>query len=418
MVSIMKISYVHNLIAFLTLLLMALTATAQVGPDTRPMSTNGLAVFEAPKGDLAAFNGLEVYWGAAFTQQFQALDHENAGGVPLVELGNGFNLATANLNMGAHLAKGITVAVESYWSSLHHPEAWVKGGYLQVNSMEMLGIDAIDQLFEYMTVRAGHFEINYGDAHFRRTDNGNALFNPFVGNLIMDSFATEIGMDVTIQNNGFFGVVGVTNGEIKGAITRPDDRALAYIGKLGVDRQLNDDLRVRLSGSVYTTSASLNNTLYAGDRAGSRYYDVMVENAGDDFRNGRMNPGFRSEVTAFQVNPMIIFQGFELHGVYERATGAAAAETDTRSVDQMAVDAIYRMNDVYVGLRYNTVSGEFGYPSDVTVNRVQAGAGWFLTPNVLLKAIYSQQTYEDFPVGSIQEDGKFNGFTVEGVVAF
>ena len=46
------------------------------------------------------------------------------------------------------------------------------------------------------TLRVGHFEINYGDAHFRRTDNGNAIYNPFVGNYIMDAFTTEIGGEV------------------------------------------------------------------------------------------------------------------------------------------------------------------------------------------------------------------------------
>lgn len=413
----MKNSYFHIAIASVLMLMVTFTATAQVGPDTRPMSSEGLTVFEAPKGDLTEFNGLKVYWGAAFTQQFQAISHENSGAVPLLELGNGFNLATANLNMGAHLADGITVAVESYWSSQHHPEAWVKGGYLQVNKLGMLNSEALDNLFEYITVRAGHFEINYGDAHFRRTDNGNALYNPFVGNMILDSFATEIGADVTIQKDGIFGVVGVTSGEIKGAVHAPDNRAPAFIGKVGFDRQMNEDLRFRLSGSVYTTSKSLNNTLYSGDRAGTRYYEVMVEERGDSFRNGRINPGFRSEVTAIQINPMVVFQGFELHGLYETATGAAANEDDTRTVDQIAVDAIYRMDNLYFGARYNQVSGDFSGQTDVTVDRIQIGGGWFLTENVLLKAIYTQQNFNDFN-GGIYEEGKFNGLTIEGVVAF
>lgn len=214
-----------------------------------------------------------------------------------------------------------------------------------------------------------------------------------------------------------FGVIGVTSGEIKGAIDRPDDRAPAFIGKVGFDRQMNEDLRFRLSGSVYTTSKSLNNTLYSGDRAGTRYYDVMVEERGDSFRNGRVNPGFRSEVTAIQVNPMVVFQGFELHGLYETATGAAANEDDTRTVDQIAVDAIYRMDNVYFGARYNQVSGDFSGQTDVTVDRIQIGGGWFLTENVLLKAIYTQQNFNDFN-GGIYEEGTFNGITIEGVVAF
>ena len=51
-------------------------------------------------------------------------------------------------------------------------------------------------------------------------------------------------------------------------------------------------------------------------------------------------------------------------------------------------------------------------------DRFQIGAGWFLTPNVLLKGEYVQQTYNDFPTADIRNGGKFDGFMVEGVVAF
>lgn len=411
----MKNRYFHITLASALMMLVTFSATAQT-QYSRPMDNTGLTVFESDKSDQNPFEGLAIYWGAAFTQQFQALSHENSGAVELMELGNGFNLATANLYLGAQLADGISVRLETYLSSQHHQETWVKGGYLQVDKSP-IDVEALNNLFEYVTVRAGHFEINYGDAHFRRTDNGNALYNPFIGNMILDSFATEIGAEVMFQKDGIFGLVGMTSGEIKGAVDRPDDRAPAFLGKVGFDRWMNDDLRVRLSGSVYTTSKSLNNTLYAGDRAGTRYYEVLVESRGDSFRNGRVNPGFRNEVTAIQINPMVQFQGLELHGLYEMASGAAANEDDTRDVTQMAVDAIYRMDDIYFGARYNTVNGEFEGQDDATVNRIQIGAGWFITPNVLMKAIYTSQTYEDYTSG-INQDGKFNGITIEGVVAF
>ena len=416
----MKTRYFTLTLASALMMLVTFSAMAQVGQTqySRPMSSDGLTVFESDKSDQKAFDGLAIYWGAAFTQQIQMLSHENSGAVALYELGNGFNLATANLNLNAQLADGIQVNLVTYLSSRHHQEAWVKGGYLQVDNMKMLNNEMIDNLFKYLTVRAGHFEINYGDAHFRRTDNGNALYNPFVGNMIMDSFATEIGGEVMFQKDGIFGLVAITNGEIKGTVDDGSKRNPSFIGKVGFDRWMNDDLRVRISGSVYSSSKSLNNTLYSGDRAGSRYYEVMVEKAGDDFRNGRINPGFRSEVTAIQINPMVQFQNFELHGLYETATGQAANEAESRSFDQMAVDAIYRMNSLYLGARYNTVSGDIGGGNDVTVDRIQVGAGWFMTPNVLMKVNYTSQSYNDYPAGSIYEDGKFNGITIEGVVAF
>jgi hypothetical protein len=107
-------------------------------------------------------------------------------------------------------------------------------------------------------------EINYGDSHFRRTDNGNAMYNPFVGNYIMDAFTTEVGGDLTFQSNGFLIVGGLTGGEIQGGVTSPDKRKISLLGKLGYDKQLSEDFRVRLTGSIYTTSGSVRNTLYGG----------------------------------------------------------------------------------------------------------------------------------------------------------
>lgn len=415
----MKNRYYKIALVALLAVLFPISAMAQIGQTqySRPTSSHGLTFFESSKADQAAFDGLKIYWGAAFTQQFQALSHENSGAVELLDIGNGFNLATANLNLNAQLADGIQVNLVTYLSSRHHSEAWVKGGFLQVDKLEMLNSEAINNLMKYVTIRAGHFEVNYGDAHFRRTDNGNALYNPFVGNLIMDSFATEIGAEVMVQKDGIFGLVAMTNGEIKGTVASPDDRGASMIGKVGFDRQMNEDLRVRISGSVYTTSKTLSNTLYAGDRAGSRFYDVLVAKSGDDFRNGRINPGFKNEVTAIQINPMVKFQDLELHGVYETANGAAK-DKDSRTFDQIAVDVIYRFDTLFLGARYNTVNGDLETGENVTVDRIQIGGGWFLTPNILMKATYVSQTYNDYPAGSIYENGKFNGVTIEGVVAF
>ena len=61
---------------------------------------------------------------------------------------------------------------------------------------------------EIVTVTVGHFEINYGDAHFRRSDNGNAIYNPFVGNYIMDAFTTEIGAEVYLEADGVIAMGG------------------------------------------------------------------------------------------------------------------------------------------------------------------------------------------------------------------
>ncbi len=117
--------YIQYFIAAAILLPIALSSTpAQAQQETlqymRPYDQRGVNYFESPKDAMQAYEGFEVYWGAAFTQQFQALSHENeAEGEEnqLVDLGNGFNLATANLLLGAQLADGIQVNVVTYLSA-------------------------------------------------------------------------------------------------------------------------------------------------------------------------------------------------------------------------------------------------------------------------------------------------------------
>lgn len=400
--------------------------TKDVLQHFRPYDQRGLHIFETPKEPGVPYTGFEIYWGASFAQQMQSLSHENAADSPeLLDIGTGFNLATANLYLGAQLAEGIRVHLTTYLSSRNHPEAWVKDGYILIDASP-LDIEPLDRLMEYLTLRVGHFELNYGDAHFRRTDNGMAMHNPFVGNLVMDAFTTEIGGELYVRNSsGFLGMLGITDGEIQGRVDVPDARSPSFYGKLGVDRELSEDLRVRLTGSFYTTSKSASNTLYFGDRAGSRYYAVMVGTDADarsPARTGRVDPGMRDRVTALMINPFVKAGGVEFFGTIERAEGRSANETEDRVYTQYAGEGVYRFladESAFVGARYNTVSGEaFGSGADISVDRFQLGGGWFITPNLLMKAEYVTQSYDGFPQGNILRDGSFSGLMIEGVVSF
>ncbi|MFO7825531.1 MAG: hypothetical protein R6V72_16455 [Cyclobacterium sp.] len=400
----------------------------------RPYDQRGINVFETGKADTVAFDGVRVRIGGAFAQQFQSLSHENTAspvmnenGVntnQLMDIGSGFNLATANLNIDVALADGIRLNLITYLSSRHHPETWVKGGYLQFDKLQFLNSSFFDQVMEKVTIKVGHMEINYGDSHYRRSDNGNAVYNPFVGNYIMDAFATEIGAEVIYQDNGFLAVASMTGGEIQGGVTNPSRRKPSFIGKLGYDKTLDDEVRLRLTGSVYTTAGSVNNTLWSGDRAGSRYYLAMentLASTAGNFTSGRFNPGMRDNVTALVLNPFVKFQGLELFGTLEQSKGKAANETEDRTWNQVGVDAVYRfgaMDKFYLAGRYNQVGGEMANGLEPGINRVQVGGGWFITKNILAKLEYVSQNYQDFAVADIRNGGKFNGLMIEGVIGF
>ena len=399
----------------------------------RPQDQRGLNVFETPKEPGAEYSGFRLDFGAAFTAQMQNLAHENDA-VPnivndvnanqLADIGFGFNNSTANLNLHAQLAPGIRVALTSYLSSRHHNESWVKDGYVLIDELPV-DLGPVNGLMKYVTLKAGHMEINYGDAHFRRSDNGNAIYNPFVGNYILDAFTTEIGAEVYVRSKGLIAMGSITGGEIRGTVLSPGQRGPSYIGKLGLDRQVRKDLRVRLTGSLYRNDKSVSNTLYGGDRAGSRYYFVMENTAATEsaqFTSGLINPGFRNEVTAMQLNPFVKFRGLEVFGVVERASGRALTESSDREWRQYAVDTVYRFfprEQAYVGTRFNKAEGTVvGIPSDVGADRWQFAAGWFVIPSVLVKGEYVTQKYTGYPAANIRHAGKFHGAMLEGVIAF
>ena len=458
-------------ILILSALLVPVTLMAQQQQprvaNLRAYDQSGINVFEDPKDTAATFDGLKVKFGAGFTQQFQNLKHKNpdalnnnvgsySGGVSVA--GNklkvitaGFQTAQANVYMDVQLADGIRLNVTSYLSSKHHNETWVKGGYIQFDKLPFKG-QIWNDIMKVTTIKVGHFEVNYGDQHFRRSDGGQALYNPFMEGYVMDAFSTEIGGEIYVRKNGFFGMVGATNGMIKGNVdslykaNNPDGdlhKSPTILLKAGVDKKLAEDLRVRLSASYYGNQSSGANVLYGGDRSGSNYQYVMERNsvnpsstsgAGTPLAfSGRFNPGFSKKVNAVMLNGFLKTRGLELFGTYEKASGRTANETSTRSANQYAVDVVYRFfkaENVFVGARYNAVSarlannaagtgaGAIAYTGDVKVNRFAAAAGWFLTRNVLLKGEYVIQQYKDFPVADYRAGGQFKGYVIEAVVGF
>jgi hypothetical protein len=430
-------------------MLIAIGFQAKAQPDLqyyRQTDKRGLNVFETPKNDTIPFTGLKVKVGGNFTQDFQALTHENTAtpvmvaGVntnQLAALTSGFNLAMANLNIDAQLADGIRMNMTMYLSSRHHAETWVKGGYLQFDKLPFFKSAIIDELMKNFTIKAGDYEVDYGDQHYRRTDGGNAMYNPFVENYIMDEFATEIGGEIYFHpKNGIIAMVGVTNGELNPTVLssskldtvtgKRNKYAPAFHGKLGYDKQLNKDLRLRVTGSVYAVKSAASNTLFGGDRTGSHYFYAMENTLATSTANafsGRYNPGYSQQVTTFMINPFVKFKGIEFFGSYEMAQGRTITEPAMRTTTQYAADLIYRFpadkENFWVGVRYNSVTAAMkGGTQDVTITREVGSLGWFVTKNIMMKAEYVNQVYQNYATTNILNGGQFKGLVAEATIGF
>lgn len=502
------------LIIFFLLITMEALAQQPAIQYFRPYDKRGINFYETPKDDTVEYDGFKIRFGANFTQGYQNLDHSNSsrailsGSGTLYETGvgsgvfntaldgsgvnvpgvgvdpnvyggyintntnalynnnnqlyqqaGGFPLAMANFNIDVQLTDGVRVSLVSYMSSHHHNEFWVKGGYFQIDKVGFLGSELMNKLWKNLTLKVGHMEINYGDAHFRRSDGGNAMYNPFMENNIMDAYTTEIGGELYWQKSGVIAMLGITDGEIQGSVSKPDDRRPSVYGKLGYGKIFENKNRVRITGSFYRTQSSISNTLYGGDRTGSNYQYVMEPTTATLTANafsGRINPGFKDNVSAIMINPSAKLGGLEFFGTYEMSEGNSQVENgevkysnptllyngsattigklNNRKFTQLEADLIYRFGKgekYYVGAKYNTVSGTAvfgqsttatninqGTRSDISVDRTCFAAGWFVTRNVLFKAEYVSQKYHDYPTDNILSGGKFDGFVIQGVIGF
>ena len=410
----------------------------------------GINVFEPLKNNTATFNGLYVRVGGGFTQQFQGITHSNkadaanftSGGKTynanaLYPLGAGFNLATANLNFDIQIEDGIRICLENYMSARHHNEFWVKGGYIQIDKLPMFNSTA--WFTDNFRVKIGHFMPNYGDQQFRRTDNGNAMFNPFVGNYILDAFTTEIATEIyAFPMDNVMLMAGMTGGLISGDVkdytgTTIKKHPSIYF-KAAFDKEFND-LRFRFSASLYQNAGTVRNTLFGGDRTGSRYYFAMepeyikgttglaeAVTPATRHTSGRINPGFTNELVTFQVSPFLKYKGMEVFATYERGSGKTNAETETRTFSQMAVEGVFRFlpnEQAFIGARYNKTGGRLqGFAADISINRTSISAGWLPSKNLLLKAELVNQKYIDYPSTHVYAGGEFKGVMIEAVIGF
>jgi len=403
------------------------------------LATSLYAQFEPPQIDGDEFTEVKVKVGGDFALQYQGIDHHADSA--LIPLGTGFNLPTANFNLDVDLARGVKLNLQTYLSARHHNEAWVKGGYIVLDELPFIKSDFVDRIMNKVTIWVGDMELNYGDAHFRRSDNGNVIHNPFVGNYIMDAFTTAPAMEVMYRNNGLLLMAATSTGQLRQDLTLYSNntftaydahKELGFYWKAGYDKAFSDKIRARLTVSGYHMPESNHrSTLYFGDRTGSRYYLVMnLQKAGAtavDIKSNHLNtyftPGTATKTNAYMVNLFSRIYGFEFFGTFENATGLYPSSKEFR-FNQIAAEALYRFGkdeNFFLGGRYNLVRGntDAGNSSskDQTVDRIQLGAGWFLLKSTLVKLEYVKQNYKEF-VSTFGPDAGFSGVMFEATVSF
>lgn len=359
---------------------------------------------------------------------WQALEHEDEAGT-LPDLESGFQAALGNFHLYAGLAEGIDVYAELYLSSKHHPgevmdrEGWVRISKLPDN-WDLLGLNPI---FRHLDIKAGHFEVDFGNQHLYRSDNAQVQRNPLIGNPVVDPNVVEAGFELIGYAGNFYALAGLGSG-----VTVEDfqpGRGYSRHLKLGV---VPRDSSYHVAASLYTVNHSGNPSgypndgsaasLFSGNRSGSRYSGVIRAGSPDA---GQLNVGRGQDVLAWQLDAAyrgypVALNGFV--GWMEDADLNGSAEGEPRESwtyygADAKLDLLFEM--VYLAARYSGAStSEFrGQSVESRVNRFQLGAGYRLVQQVLFKVEYVTQAYSGFPA-VYEGDPSFDGFLVEGSVSF
>ena len=86
-------------------------------------------------------------------------------------------------------AKGIDVYFDLYLSSSHHVgEVTDHEGFIYISLLpDDYNIGNLNKILKYIDIKAGHFELDFGNQHLFRSDNADVQRNPLIGNYIVDA---------------------------------------------------------------------------------------------------------------------------------------------------------------------------------------------------------------------------------------
>lgn len=369
-----------------------------------------------------------IRFGMDAVTVWQALENRNDPGT-LPNLSTGMQAALGNLQLNVALADGIDVYAEFYLSSKHHPgEVMDREGWMYISKLpDRWDLFGLNTIFKYIDIKAGHFEVDFGNQHLTRSDNAQVQKNPLIGNYIVDPNTVEAGLEV-IGNEGTFNWLAGFGSGVTVEDFQPG-RGYSLHGKLWLEP---DDSRFNVAASVYRANHSGNPTgypndgsseeLFSGNRSGSRYSGVINLTSPDA---GQLNLGRGQDVTAWQLDAGVNLEPFEISGLFGQMQDGDVNGSDdgepheewTYFGAEAKVDLLFDM--VYLAIRYSRAATSMyrGAETDANADRFQIGLGYWLIDNILLKAEYVTQHYNGFTQTYVGNP-RFSGILAEASMSF
>lgn len=402
-----------RIITALTLALAAaLPAAAQnIGPSEKATISIGKA------GDLEAFFGVET------VGTLQAIDHEDAyaaNGNELPSIDPGFQTAWGNLEFGASYGKNkeLEMFFDLYLASRPHAsQTYGHQGYLLLHDVpeNMKRLRVLDTVFDYIDIKAGHFQINWGDNYYHRSDNADVQRNPLIGNFVVDPEIAAVGAEIYTEPNPYLNaMLGLTSG------TTTENFVEGRGNSVHAKVWGNPIQPLRLAGSYIAFDHSDNPTqaaggtsgqFFSGNRSGERYGGIF----GGGGAPGQVLPQAGQDLTAWQGDVTWDQQPIRLWLAYgntiDQDINGSGPDSPEEEWNYYMAEIRYMITDnMYAAARYSGTDAVTvgGAASDGRVERIQVGGGYWLNRFMLAKLEYVHQTYEDFA----------NGVVVSGVQAW
>lgn len=385
------------------------------GPDWRWMDHTR---YDEMNARIASGPGFELFAGMTSAGRFQYLQQDDvvvAGKQP-TRLEPGFQTAWGSFEFLADFDQQLEVYFDVYLSTKAHANQ-LQGheGYMLMRSLPgpLSEFPGLKQLMAIADIKAGQFDIDFGDHRYRRTDNARGQRNPFIGNTLLDPSSTEIGVEVISKPGTLNWLVGVGSGSETG--TFETNRGMGVHGKAW----LNLD-QLRFAGSAYyldhergTTSFS---NLYRASRSGGQYNGIFDNGNAP----GAILVGVGKTLQAYQFDATWYTPKFELYGHLGWVNEQAPAGDEGWLY--YTLDGVYRVTErLYLDARYNVAHADKlrGFESDGTVTRIQVGGGYWLFKPVLFKLEYVYESMSDFLAreGNVSGVEAWRGPSFHGAIA-
>ncbi len=390
---------------------------------------------------IAQRKGMRLFMGLDTVGRYQVLDHEDVYITPAATETNpspspvkqssvdpGFQTPWGNMSFLADYDGKIAAYFDLYLASGPHPsQVYGHEGYIVIRELPsgFAGSQFLDPIFNVINVRAGAFDIDFGDQQYRRSNNASVQRNPLIGNYVVDPSSEEIGVEIFSEPGRFFWLAGITSGTTTGDFK--DGRGLGAVhAKVGMN--VFDGLRP--SVSVYHVDHSDNppkpqgtgSSFFAGNRSGSPYSAVLDGSAAA----GDALLGKGQDVTAVQGDITWLWNKLEVYGHFgwfqdEDVNGSRPREL-TERWNYYAAEAVFHVTErAYIAARYSGASAIKlnDISSDGIIHRIQVGGGFWIMDDLLAKLEYVNQWYDDFTLSEGAVSGIEPSFdpSFDGVVS-